>query len=161
MENVERAAERIDRPEGDEPDYQDLYLRTLAEFDNFRKRTERDRRELGEAGKRDLLLALLDVVDNFERASAAAPPTSEEAAAVVAGYDAIYRQLQRLLESHGVHRFESLGEPFDPERHEAIATVPASGEEDGRVVDESRAGYLWNNRLLRPARVVIGRDASV
>lgn len=142
----------------DAPDFQDLYLRTRADFDNYRKRIERERSEIGAAGRRELLVSILDVIDNFERAAAAAP-VGDECESVVAGYVAIYRQLQRILETNGVTRFESAGERFDPDRHEAIGAHPSDSVPEDHVLEEFRSGYEWNGKLLRPARVVVSTGA--
>jgi molecular chaperone GrpE len=135
---------------------QERYLRTLADFDNYRKRVERERDEIGVAAKRDLLLGLLDLADSFERAVASAAGSDGEDP-LAAGFLAIYRQLQRLLASHGVTTFESAGEPFDPERHEAVGVVDADDVPEGHVARELGRGYLWNGRLLRPARVQVAQ----
>ena len=160
MDSVEPTVEGQEREESSGPDYQDLYLRTLADFDNYRKRIERERSEIGAAGRRDILVELLDVVDNFERAEASLPGTSDECRAVAAGYVAIYRQLQRLLDANGVARFESVGEPFDPSRHEAVTLVASDSVPADHVVDEMRCGYNWNGKLLRPARVVVSTGSN-
>jgi molecular chaperone GrpE len=135
---------------------QERYLRTLADFDNYRKRVERDRSASARAANRDLLLGLLDVVDSFERGVAAAVG-SDESDPLAAGFLAIYRQLQRLLEGQGVQAFESVGEPFDPERHEAVGVVESADVTEGHVANELARGYLWNGALLRPARVQVAR----
>ena len=137
----------------------DLYLRTLADFDNYRKRVDRERDEIGRAGKKDLLLGVLNIVDSFERAVASASAPDDERDPFRAGVLAIYRQMQRLLDQNGVERFESIGQPFDPERHEAVGTVAArDSAEPGSVAEEERPGYLWHGRLLRPARVFVAED---
>jgi len=140
-------------------DYKDLYLRTLADFDNYRKRIERERDEIGAAGKRDVLLGVVDVVDNFERAANAADD-SEVDDAFATGIQAIFRQLRRLLLAHGVEPFVSVGKPFDPERHEAVALVPSDDVPEDTVVGEGRPGYTWNGKLLRPARVFVSTGPS-
>lgn len=144
--------ERRDEAEG--IDYKDLYARTLADFDNYRKRTERDREEIAAAGKRDLLLAVVDVVDNFERAVSSAAGT-DESGSYAAGVLAIYRQLRKLLDSYGVERMESVGEHFDPEIHEAVGLVASDDVAEDDVVGEARPGYRWHGKLLRPARVFV------
>lgn len=131
----------------------DVYLRNLADFDNYRKRVERDRAQGAQAGKRQLILALLDVVDDFERALAHA---SQEPQPVVEGLRAIYRRLTALLAAEGVTAFASVGQPFDPARHEAVGSVE-SDQEPGTVLDELQPGYRWGEELLRPARVRVAR----
>src|SRR5262245_45367793 len=114
IDDVEEAAIDEQHANGDQDDYRDLYLRTLADFDNYRKRIDRERSEIGSAGKRDLLLALLDVMDNFELALASAAGGESEDTAIAAGVGAIYRQMRRLLESNSVVPFETTGHLFDP-----------------------------------------------
>lgn len=135
--------------------YRDLYMRTLAEFDNYRKRTERDRQLLAEIGTRDLILGMIDIVDSFELAVAAAAEVEGPCSGIAAGFVAIYRQMKRLLELNGVSAFDSHDEPFDPDRHEAVGVEPVAGTEPGRVLNEVRRGYTLNGRLLRPARVIV------
>src|SRR5262245_56373503 len=118
----------------EQAELKDLYLRTLAEFDNYIKRVDRERDQIGQAGKRDLLLGLINIVDNFDRAAASA--TNDDPDPFRAGVLAIYRQMQRLLEQNGVERFESIGEPFDPESHEALGSVSVPGAEPETVVEE-------------------------
>jgi molecular chaperone GrpE len=134
----------------------DRYLRTLADFDNYRKRVERERDEIGRAGKRDVLIGLVDLADSFDRAVAAAPAGDPDP--FRAGILAIYRQLQRLLDQYGVAQLESIGQPFDPELHEAIGVVQAPGVEPGTVVEQARPGYTWDGALLRPAKVLVAAE---
>jgi molecular chaperone GrpE len=130
------------------------YLRALADFDNFRKRVERERSSAARAGKRDLVLALLNVLDDFERAL---KHLDESPASVAAGLHAMHRRLAGLLEAQGVKPFESVGQPFDPALHEAIGSVESDGQEPGTVLDEMQSGYRWGEELLRPARVRVVR----
>ena len=141
-------------------EYRDLYVRTLADFDNYRKRIDRERAELGTAGKRDLVLGILDVMDNFELALASAAGTECDDSAVAAGVVAIYRQLRRLLEANGVAPFEAVGHVFDPERMEAVGLVPSDTVEPDHVVEEVRIGYTWNGKLLRPAKVFVSKGPA-
>ncbi len=141
-------------------EYKDLYLRTLADFDNYRKRVERERDDIGAAGKRDLLLGIVDVVDNFERALDSAADLDGECGGIAAGVTAIYRQMRRLLESNGVEPYESVGERFDPELHEAVGVTPSDSVPEDHVVSEIRGGYGWNGRLLRPAKVFVSSGSQ-
>ena len=126
------------------------YLRTRADFENYRRRVERDRDVAARQAKRELLKALVDLADGFDRALA---HLDESPASVAAGLHGMQRLLRSLLEAEGVESFESVGQPFDPTRHEAIATVRDFDGAPGTVVDEAGRGYLWNGELLRPARV--------
>ena len=142
-------------------EHRDRYLRAAAEFDNARKRAAREREEYTRYATEALLRELLPVLDNFERALQAARG-EPAAAAVTAGVELIQRELLRVLEKFGVTSFTSVGQPFDPERHEAIARVPAEGRPEGTVVDETARGYLLTGRVLRPAMVIVASspDAS-
>jgi len=133
----------------------DQWLRTLADFDNYRRRIEREADSIGQAGKRDLILGLLDVMDSFDQAYA----LSSDDLVAVEGLQAIHHQLLNLLESHDVRPFDSVGELFDPELHEAISHVSAweAGVASGIIVREFQKGYRWSGRLLRPARVEVAQ----
>lgn len=128
----------------------DRYLRTRAEFENYRRRVERDREVASRQAKRDLLLALVDLADGFDRALA---HIDESPASVASGLYGMQRRLDSVLEAEGVRSFVSVGQRFDPTRHEAMATVQDSDWEPGTVVDEAGRGYLWHDGLLRAARV--------
>ena len=128
----------------------DRYLRTRADFENYRRRVERDRDVAARQAKRELLKALVDLADGFDRALV---HIDESPDSVAAGLHGMQRRLGSLLEAEGVTSFESVGQPFDPTRHEAMATVRDFEGEPGTVVDEAGRGYLWNDELLRPARV--------
>ena len=128
------------------------HLRLLAEFDNYRRRTQQERALAEETGKREVLLALLDVKDDVDRALLHIHETSD---AVADGLRLIQQRFNNLLEAHGVMAFESEGEVFDPEFHEAMTMIDGNGEQSGRVYSEHRRGYLMNGKLLRPARVAV------
>lgn len=129
-------------------------LRTLAEFDNYRRRVRRERADAEQAGKRDILIALLDLMDDFDRALA---HVSEAPDAVADGLRLIHQRLSRVLESNGVTPFQSKGQQFDPTVHEAMSVVESDKYESGTIYEEDRCGYLWNGELLRPARVTVVR----
>jgi len=138
---------------------QDRNLRLMAEFDNAKKRAVREREEHARFASESLIRELLPVLDNFERALQAARG-DEGAAAVTAGVELIQRELLRVLEKFGVTAFSSVGAPFDPERHEAVARVPAAGHPEMTVVGETARGYLLNGRVLRPALVTVAMSAD-
>lgn len=131
-----------------------MYLRNAADFDNYRKRVEREIAGASRAGKREILLPLLEALDGFDRALETlgeAPPS------VVEGIRAIQRRLLAVLEAQGVIPFDSVGKPFDPKLHEVIAVTDEDGLESGTVVNEVMSGYRWNDEVLRPARVRVVR----
>lgn len=160
-EEIRRLREALEAKTREADEQRDRYLRTAAEFDNARKRAARDREEYIRYANESLLRELLPVLDNFDRALQAARGEAG-AAAVTAGVELIQRELLRVLEKFGVAPFASVGQPFDPERHEAVARVPAKDGAEGIVVDETARGYLLNGRVLRPAMVTVatGPDAS-
>jgi molecular chaperone GrpE len=130
-------------------------LRKTAEFDNFRKRVERERREQAEWAAADVLADLLAIVDDFERALAADAPA--EAEAWKHGVELIHRQLQDLLRKRGVAPIDALGTDFDPHVHQAVAYEETPGAREGEVVGELRRGYRLGDRLLRPSMVKVAK----
>jgi molecular chaperone GrpE len=129
-----------------------LRLRLLAEFDNYRRRTKQEAALAEANGKREVLLALLDLKDDVDRALLHIRETSD---AVADGLRLIHQRFSNLLEAHGVTAFESEGQVFDPEIHEAVTMIDGDGEQSGTVYSEHRRGYLMNGKLLRPARVAV------
>jgi molecular chaperone GrpE len=138
-------------------DLRDRLLRSAAEFDNYRKRTERERRELSEAASADLIRELLPIVDDFERALASEVWHSSGESAARRGIELIHRQLVDTLRKRGVEPLEVVGADFDPMWHEAVASDPAEGRRDGEITAEVRRGYRVGARLLRPAQVKVAR----
>jgi molecular chaperone GrpE len=141
-------------------DLHDRLLRTAAEFDNYRKRTDRERREQTEYVTADLLRDFLPVLDDLERALAAPidpGPGADRATAYRNGFDLIRRQFVDLLRRRGVEPLDVIGKDFDPEWHEAVGSEPADGHRDGEVTREVRRGYRIGGRLLRPAMVTVAK----
>lgn len=131
----------------------DRALRTLAEFDNYRRRTERDREESQRRGRADVLRELLEVADNFDRAMAHAGDGVP--ASFLEGMQLVARGLHDLLDRKGVARIEAEGKPFDPEVHEALGALPTDGAEPNTVIQVIQPGYLLEDRVLRPAKVLV------
>jgi molecular chaperone GrpE len=133
----------------------DRLLRLTAEFDNYRKRTERERRDLSDAVAGDIVRDILPVVDDLERALAT-PAIDDASAAYRKGVELIHRRLLDALRKRGVEPVESLGQMFDPNWHEAVAHDPAApGQRDGEITAELSRGYRIGQRLLRPAQVKV------
>lgn len=129
----------------------DRHLRLAAEFDNYRKRNERDRRELAGRLRAELIASLLDVLDDLERVRESDAPTTES---LLDGIGLVEKKFRTALESVGLEPVEAQGEPFDPEFMEALMTVPTSDPaQAGRVADVFQTGYRLGNTLVRPARV--------
>jgi molecular chaperone GrpE len=132
----------------------DMYLRALADYDNYRRRVERDRSAAARSGKRELILQLLDVLDGFDRAL---QHLDDAPSSVSEGLQLLQRKLLGLLEAQGVTPLQSLGETFNPELHDAIGTVQSDDAEPGTVAEEMQRGYRWGDDLLRPARVRVAQ----
>ena len=137
-------------------EYYDRLLRKTAEFDNYRKRTDRERQQLSDAAAADLLKELLPLVDDMERAIKA-DPGGEAGEAIRRGVELIHRQLVDTLRKRGVTPIEALGSDFDPHVHMAVAYEPAEGRRDGEVIEEFSRGYRLGDRLLRPAMVKVAK----
>ena len=135
---------------------QDRLLRTAAEFDNYRKRIDRERREQSDAAAFSLLSEVLPVVDNLERALQS--PSGPEAAGFRAGVELILRQLVDLLRKRGVTPIEALGADYDPRIHQAVSQEASDAHRDGEVMEELQRGYMLGERLLRPAMVKVAKS---
>ena len=132
-------------------DLRDRSMRTLADFDNYRKRAERERAENRRATAAEVVREFLDVVDNLERAAAAGGSAGD----LKTGVDMIVRQLADVLRRQGVERVPAVGERFDPALHDAVSRQEDPEADEPRVVEEMQAGYRMHDRLLRPSRVVV------
>jgi Molecular chaperone GrpE (heat shock protein) len=132
------------------------YLRLMAEFDNYRKRTLKEKAELIKIGGEDALKKILPVIDDFERALSALE-TSDDINAVKEGINLIYSKFLNYLEANGVKEIPATGETFDTELHEAITTFPApTPEQKGKVIDCMTKGYKLNDKVIRFSKVVVG-----
>jgi len=140
-------------------DYYDRLLRKTAEFDNYRKRVERDRQSMAEAAAADLMRDLLPLVDDLERALKA-DAGSEGADAYRRGVELIQRQLLEILRRRGVTPIEALGSDFDPHIHQAVSYEPAPGRREGEVIEEFARGYRLGERLLRPSMVKVAKGET-
>ena len=157
-QDLSAAAPEETAPDTLQKERDDLYdrlLRKTAEFDNFRKRVERDRKDMIEWAAADVLTDLITIADDFDRALAAeAPP---EAQGYKAGLELIQRQLAELLKKRGVTVVDAMGADFDPHVHQAVAYEEVPGARDGEVVDVMAKGYKLGERLLRPAIVKVAK----
>jgi molecular chaperone GrpE len=137
-------------------DYRDRLLRSIAEFDNYRKRIERERRDATERAAEGVLGDVLPILDDLERALAA--DTDETSAeSYRRGVELIHKQILDLLTRRGVKPIETVGQTFDPNLHQAVATESVPGVPDGEIVEELRRGYLLGDRLLRAAMVKVAQ----
>ncbi|MEX1310495.1 MAG: nucleotide exchange factor GrpE [Candidatus Sulfomarinibacteraceae bacterium] len=147
----------IERLESELDELRDIHLRKLAEFDNFRKRTERERVEIKRHANEDLVRELLPVLDNFERALEHGSET--DSGAFHEGVEMIAKQLWDTLERQGVEIVDPMGQKFSPEFHEAVHRVEDDSMEPGTIASVLAKGYLFNGRLVRPAMVGVVADA--
>ena len=143
---VERLREELRREH-------DKLVRALADFDNYRRRVERERASAARSGKREMILRLLDVLDDFDRALGQVEGAA--ASAFVTGVQVLHRKLLGVLESEGIEAMESLG--FDPRYHDAIGTVESDKLEPGAIAAELQRGYRWGDDVIRPARVRVAQ----
>ena len=134
------------------PDWKGMYARTMADFDNFRKRTARDREELFKSAATDILKDLLPTVDNL---ALALDKAADKEDPFVKGVQLVYDGLVKMLADHGAEPVDSLGEPLDTNFHEAIATLPSPEVPEGHVMTEVKRGWLLNGKVLRAAQVVV------
>ena len=133
------------------------YLRLNAEFDNYRKRTLKEKSELLKSGSERVLLDIITVVDDFERALDNITKT-EDVDAIKEGLDLIYNKFKNFLTRHGVQEIETIGQPFDTDKHEAITTVPAQKEDDkDKIVDSIQKGYTLDDKVIRYPKVIVAK----
>lgn len=138
----------------------DQYLRTLADLENTRKRLHREKEEFARYAAESVVRELLPIVDSLDHALVAVDKQSDPQA-VIKGVHLIYRQLLGVLAKEGVKRIPTVGEPFDPNHHEAVAHVDAvDGQKDNDIVEEVQVGYTMHDRLIRPAMVKVAKKAE-
>ena len=151
---VDATAELIAKLNAERDGLMDELLRTRADLQNFRRRTEQEKIQVRQMATEDLVTQLLPVLDNFERAlESVGKGASLES--VVGGIKMVERQLRSALESQRVVKIPSVGQPFDPAHHEAIATEHSDEHEEGTILHELEAGYKMADRVIRPARVKV------
>jgi molecular chaperone GrpE len=148
-------APEIDVLTRERDDYKDRWLRKTAEFENYRKRVERERREQADQAVLDLLEELLSVVDDFDRALTV--DAGDAGGAYRKGVELIHGKLHELLRKQGVKAIDALGADFDPNVHQAVMHEESPEHRDGEVIGELRKGYMLGDRLLRPAMVKVAK----
>ena len=140
-----------------EPNYFDQLLKLKAEFENYRKRTDREKPELYKAGKADMLLKLLPMYDLLRQAHKEIQASHAQTPLAV-GMDMIFKEFEKLFKEEGVAVMEPVGKPYDAQKHDVMGTVEKEGVQDGDVVDVLQDGYVQGERVLRPARVRIAKS---
>lgn len=139
----------------EQPDWKDRYARAMADFDNFRKRTVRDREDLVKFAAQDVIKDVLATVDNLARALDGAKDRADDP--FVKGVQLVYDGLLKTLADHGATPLDSVGEPFDTNYHEALTSLPSEDVEEGVVMNEVQRGWLLHGKPLRPAKVVVSK----
>ena len=156
-------SDELDALRAERDEMRDRFMRALADAENARKRSERDRREAEQYGGSKLARDLLPVYDNLQRALESASEDQRVVAkALIEGVDLTLRELLNVLTKHGVTRIQpQIGETFDPQRHQAMFEAPLPGTRVGQIIQVMTEGFLLNDRLLRPAQVGVSSNAAV
>jgi molecular chaperone GrpE len=168
VENLENGAENapelekeplseLDQAQADLAEQKDKYLRLMAEFDNYKRRTAKERMDLIQTAGKDVIVSLLDVLDDCDRAEKQLA-TSDDIALQKEGIQLVFNKIRSTMQAKGLKAMESIGTPFDAELHEAITEVPVPDDKQkGKVIDEVTKGYLLNEKIIRFAKVVVGK----
>jgi molecular chaperone GrpE len=144
------------RTEEPHEDWKERYIRLRADFDNHKRHAEAEREKLTGMGKAKVLEDVFPLVEHMERAIRAARDAGDRTG-ILEGIEMVYQELLRVLEKNGVERIVTVGEPFDPEIHEAVAVSPHSDYPPDTVIEEVGAGFVKGGKLLRPASVIVAR----
>lgn len=157
LSDEERVANELEEAQKEVEELKDKHLRLSAEFDNYRKRTLKEKAELIKNGAEKTLVAILPILDDFERALKNME-TSEETKAMREGVELIFNKFHKVLNQEGLQVIETEGKDFDTDYHEAIALVPAPSEEmKGKILDCVQTGYMLNDKVIRHAKVVVAQ----
>jgi molecular chaperone GrpE len=147
----------ITKLEAELQEQKDKYLRLMAEFDNYRRRTSKERLELIQTAGKDVIVSMLDLLDDCDRAEKQLQ-SSDDIAVQKEGIQLVFNKLRSTMQSKGVKVMESIHEDFDVEKHEAITEIPAPTEDlKGKVIDDVIKGYYLNDKIIRFAKVVVGK----
>ncbi len=147
----------LDQLKADIAEQKDKYLRLMAEFDNYKRRTSKERIELIQTAGKDVIVSLLDVLDDCDRAEKQLS-MSDDINVQKEGIQLVFNKIRSTMQSKGLTAMESIGKDFDVELHEAITEVPAPNEKQkGKVIDEITKGYFLNEKIIRFAKVVVGK----
>jgi len=156
---TQRLKEEMEKIKKERDEYKNLYLRALADHENYKKRIEADWKKAVDYANERLIYEILPVLDNFERALEAMQ-NAKDVDSIKKGVEMIYKSLLEILKKEGLEPFESRGKKFDPRLHEAISVKETAEMEPGVVVEEFQKGYKFKNKLLRPARVSVSKEPA-
>ena len=152
----EGAEEELEKMKTELDEQKDKYLRLFAEFDNFKRRSAKERNELIQTAGKDVVVSMLEVMDDCDRAEKQLQ-TSNDVAGIKEGISLVFNKLRSTLSNKGLKAMQSINTEFDVEKHEAITEVPAANDMIGKVVDEVEKGYYLNDKIIRFAKVVVGK----
>ena len=155
-ETSEECQSETDKLKSELQEIKEKYLRLVAEFDNFRKRTAKEKLELIQTAGKDVIVSLLDVLDDADRAQQQLE-TSEDLPQIRKGVSLVFNKLKNVLQARGLRPMEAKGKEFNPDLHEAITEVPVGPDMKGKVVEEIQKGYYLNDKIIRFAKVVVGK----
>lgn len=153
----EKELEELKKKASERDEYHDKWLKVHAEYENTRRRLEKEKTDHIKFANEDIISRLFPIMDNFDMAFAAMEK-AEDKAAVMEGIKLVQKEFHRVLEQNGVERIETKGAKFDPNLHEAVNAVETEEYPDDMIIEEVRPGYLLNKRLLRPAQVVVAKN---
>lgn len=153
-EMADQGQDELARLKTEVEETQQRFVRAQADFDNFRRRTQKEKEELAKYASMKLVTELVPVIDNFERAMATVPEGTESES-FSKGIQMIFRQLETVLNNEGLTAMDTVGQPFNPEFHQAIMQVETDEYEEGTVVEEVQKGYMLKDKVLRPAMVKV------
>lgn len=158
-QETEKLKKEIDAKEKEAKENFDKFLRLNAEFDNFKKRTERGKADSFKYASEKIIRDMIPVVDDLERALQAAK-SIDKGEEISKGVEMILNQIKSILESNGAKQFDSLGQIFDPNKHEAVSKIATAEHDNNTIIEELGKGYMLHDRLLRPAIVVVAENIS-
>lgn len=157
-ETVKNLEEKLGLEEEKAKDYLNRLKYLQADFENYRKRTEKQTQEAVQRSNEQLVACLINVLDNLENAISAGE-TTENKDALLEGVKMVHKNLEKLLETEGLQRLECVGKTFDPNMHEILAQIPTNEHQSGTVIEEARKGFLFKGKVLRPSVVTIACEA--
>lgn len=157
MDPAPESGDAMDKIQQELGEARDKYIRLVAEFDNMRKRTQREREELIRYAHEEVIIEFLGFFEDFERTIAAAKTNPVEGASLVKGVEMVMKRMQDLFKKYDVKEIEALGKKFDHNQHEALMVVESDDYDDETVIEVFQKGYMLGNRVVKPAKVKVAR----
>ncbi len=158
-ETVKKLSEKLEAEQEKSKEYLNRLKYLQADFENYRKRVEKEVQEAVQRGNEKLVACLIDIMDDLEKAISAGEST-ENKGALLEGIKMVHKNLDKLLEKEGLERLDCVGQAFDPNVHEVLAEVPTKNHQSGTVVEEARKGFMFKGKVLRPSIVKVACEDS-